>query len=393
MNEEVTRAERRLVRWYYVLPALGQRGFFPYSFIIGAEWLLLCMIDDLVFHDPVLYLGGLFAMLAVIIALNFNVCYAMLAARIELNKKAWSSVARKAHAARRRLKRAGTAADGDGGPRGAAEGDGADGPDGRAHWKRVRSRRMQSVLTYREDTDGLAAAARHIAEPLGIDLPDPSRVCHAVLAVFMIALAAVYLPHFAVRSQIMQQQMETAAASTGALEESFTRSGLDAFEAGPGMGHEEVSYYVTGDIVDEAGEETGSSVRVDVDNAGRVIEVCYTIDTDPAAGAEENLAHVRADLSRMHAAVEGAGVEGLVPGLVSAGELPAAFEEAFLEADMSEGFSIDRYDVGDAGIVDGAELRMLFVAGPEDTWDGSDDCYVMLTVEVDDELLMESLPR
>ena len=35
----------------------------------------------------------------------------------------------------------------------------------------------------------------------------------------------------------------------------------------------------------------------------------------------------------------------------------------------------------------------MFVAGAEDTWDGSDECYVSLTVEVDDEFLMESLPR
>ena len=153
----------------------------------------------------------------------------------------------------------------------------------------------------------------------------------------------------------------------------------------------EVSCHVTGDIVDEAGEKT-ASVRVDVDNMGRVIEVWYSFDLDPAAGAADNLARVESDLALMHGAVEAADPPALVPGLVTAGELPQGFKDAFIEADMREGVSLDHYDVDDA-IVDDAELRFLFVAGPDDTWDGSDDCYVSLTVEVDDDLLTESLPR
>lgn len=51
MDASVTSKERRLVQWYFVMPALGQRGFIPYTLVIGAEWLFLCMLDDLVFHN------------------------------------------------------------------------------------------------------------------------------------------------------------------------------------------------------------------------------------------------------------------------------------------------------------------------------------------------------
>ena len=375
MDANVTSKERRLVRWYFVMPALGQRGFIPYTLVIGAEWLFLCMLDDLVFHNPTLYLGGLAAMLAIVIALNSVVCYAILASRIDLNKETWNSVAKKAQAAKRRDKTERTGED-------------LDDSERRA---KVGRRRIQSIFTFYEDTAGLMRAAWRIAEPLGIPLPNPKHFCRIVLAVAIVLLAAVYVPHYVGRVEVMRQQTEVAAQTTRSLAVSFEEAGLDTFAPDPTDEHEEVSYYVTGDIVDEAGDET-ASVRVDVDNMGRVIEVWYSFDLDPAASAADNLARIESGLALMHGAVEAAEPPALVPGLVTAGELPQGFKDAFIEADMREGVSLDRYDVDDA-IVDDAELRFLFVAGPDDTWDGSDDCYASLTVEVDDDFLTESLPR
>lgn len=375
MDASVTSKERRLVQWYFVMPALGQRGFIPYTLVIGAEWLFLCMLDDLVFHNPTLYLGGLAAMLVIVIALNSVVCYAILASRIDLNKKTWSSVAKKAQAAKCRDKTEKADEDLDDSKRRAE----------------VGRRRIQSIFTFYEDTAGLMRAAWRVAEPLGIPLPNPKHFCRIVLAVAIVLLAAVYVPHYVGRVEVMRQQTEVAAQTTRSLAASFEEAGLDTFAPDPTDEHEEVSYYVTGDVVDEAGDET-ASVRVDVDNAGRVIEVWYSFDLDPAAGAADNLARIESGLALMHGAIEAAEPPALVSGLVTAGELPQSFKDAFIGADMREGVSLDRYDVDDA-IVDDAELRFLFVAGPDDTWDGSDDCYASLTVEVDDDLLTESLPR
>ncbi len=375
MDASVTSKERRLVQWYFVMPALGQRGFIPYTLVIGAEWLFLCMLDDLVFHNPTLYLGGLAAMLVIVIALNFVVCYAILASRIDLNKKTWSSVAKKAQAAKRRDKTEKADEDLDDSKRRAE----------------VGRRRIQSIFTFYEDTAGLMRAAWRVAEPLGIPLPNPKHFCRIVLAVAIVLLAAVYVPHYVGRVEVMRQQTEVAAQTTRSLAASFEEAGLDTFAPDPTDEHEEVSYYVTGDVVDEAGDET-ASVRVDVDNMGRVIEVWYSFDLDPAASAADNLARIESGLALMHGAIEAAEPPALVPGLVTAGELPQSFKDAFIGADMREGVSLDHYDVDDA-IVDDAELRFLFVAGPDDTWDGSDDCYASLTVEVDDDLLTESLPR
>lgn len=374
MNEHVTRNERLLIQWYYVMVPFAQRAF-RYMIVVMVEYLFLSMLDALVFHSPGMYLVGLITMLVIVIAFTFVKCYALLASRVDLNKKTWNSVAGKARAAKRRKTEA-------------VQDDDLDDSKRRAE---IGRRGMQSVFTFREDTDGLMRAAWRIAEPLGIPLPNPKHVRRIVLAAALVLLAAVYVPHYIGRAATMQRQTEIAAQTTRALAASFEEAGLDTFAPDPTDEHEKVSYYVTGDIVDKTDTEIGS-VRVDVDNAGRVIEVWYSVNLDPAASAADNLARIESSLALMHGAVEAAEPAALVPGLVTASELPREFKDAFLAADMKEGFSLDRYDT-DSAIVDDAELRFMFVAGAEDTWDGSDECYVSLTVEVDDELLVESLPR
>ena len=263
MNADVTRKERRLVRWYYVMGPLPRRGLTCILIVMG-EFLLLSMLDDLVFHNTGLYLVGLFTALAIVIVFTVATSYAMLASSCDLNKKTWSSVAAKAEAARR---------------------------------EDPSREKPEAPFTAREDRSGLLQAAWEVAEPLGISLPDHRRFLRRMLAVALVLLAAVYVPHYVSRAQTMRQEMEAAAQTTRALEASFADAGLDPFCIDPTKEHDKVSYYVTGDVVDETGEETGSSVRVDVDNDGRVIETGYHLAVDPALSQEENLAQAEKDLA------------------------------------------------------------------------------------------------
>ncbi len=86
MDSDVTGWERLLVRWYYVMGPLARRGL-TYILIVMGEFLFLSMLDDLVFHDPGLYLVGLFTMLAIVIAFTIAISYVILATNYNLNKK------------------------------------------------------------------------------------------------------------------------------------------------------------------------------------------------------------------------------------------------------------------------------------------------------------------
>lgn len=339
MNADVTGWERLLVRWYYVMGPLARRGF-TYILIVMGEFLLLSMLDDLVFHGPGLYLVGLFTMLAIVVAFTVAISYVILAANCNLNKRTWSSVAAKAQAARR---------------------------------ENPSREKAPTPFTAREDGSGFLQASWRIAEPLGISLPDHRRFPRRVLAVALVLLAAVYVPHFVGRAQTMRQEMETAAQTTRALEASFADAGLDPFCIDPTREHDKVSYYVTGDVVDEAGEETGSSVRVDVNNDGQVIETGYHLAVDPALSQEESLARAEKDLALLHDALAAADVPALVPGLVTAHELFPEFREAFLAGSPYEDISLDRYD--------GAEVACYFFTDPQDEWDEHSEAYLWIRVE------------
>lgn len=347
MNADVTGWERLLVRWYYVMGPLARRGFTCILIVMG-EFLLLSMLDDLVFHGPGLYLVGLFTMLAIVVAFTVAISYVILAANCNLNKRTWSSVAAKAQAARR---------------------------------ENPSREKAPTPFTAREDGSGFLQASWRIAEPLGISLPDHRRFPRRVLAVTLVLLAAVYVPHFVGRAQTMRQEMETAAQTTRALEASFADAGLDPFCIDPTREHDKVSYYVTGDVVDEAGEETGSSVRVDVNNDGQVIETGYHLAVDPALSQEESLARAERDLALLHDALAAADVPALVPGLVTAHELFPEFREAFLAGSPYEDISLDRYDVGETALVDGAEVACYFFTDPQDEWDEHSEAYLWIRVE------------
>ena len=347
MNADVTGRERLLVRWYYVMGLLPRRGF-TYILIVMGEFLLLSMLDDLVFHNTELYLVGLFTALAIVIAITVATSYAMLTSSCNLNKRTWNSVAAKAEAARR---------------------------------ENPTRERPEAPFTAREDRSGFLQAAWEVAEPLAISLPDHRSFLRRVLAVALVLLAAVYVPHFMGRVQTMRQQMETAAQTTLALEAAFADAGLDPFCIDPTREHDKLSYYVTGDIVDEAGEETGRSIRVDVNNDGQVIETGYYLAVDPALSQEENLAQAEKDLELLQRALAAADVPVLVPGLVTAHELFPEFQEAFLAGSPYESIFLDRYDVGDAALVDGAEVACNFLTDPQDEWGEYSEAYMWINVE------------
>ena len=359
-----TRKERLLIRWYYLLPSLGMHGLF-YIILISAEWIFLSMLDDLVFHDPGMHIFGLAIMLALIIAWTFIISYLILASRIDLNKKTWSSAAYKA----RKAKRGATSSEQD---------DDTSNAEAPAIGRRCGAQRARD---YPEDSDGLAAAAARLARPLGISLPNPKRARRIALAASLIVLALAYVPHFIQRVAIMEQETETAAQTTRAIASALEDAGLDAFSIDPTEEHDELGYYVAADILDATGEKTGSYMRVDVDNTGTVVEVSYTLAIDPAASLEDNLARAEADLARMHAPLAARDIPARADGMLTYGALPEAFRQAFLAGSMYESIGLQYYELDDAGIVDGAEVNCYYFTDTEEDWDEHTEPRIYLLLE------------
>ena len=197
-------------------------------------------------------------------------------------------------------------------------------------------------------------------------------------------LALAYVPHFIQRVAIMEQETETAAQTTRAIATAFEDAGLDAFSIDPTEEHDELGYYVTADILDAAGDNTGSSARVDVDNTGAVVEVSYTLAVDPTATLEDNLARAEADLARMHAPLAALDIPARADGMLTYGSLPEAFRQAFLTGSIYESIGLQYYELDDAGIVDGAEINCHYFTDTGKDWDEHTEPRIYLVLEASD---------
>ena len=177
---------------------------------------------------------------------------------------------------------------------------------------------------------------------------------------------------------------ETAAQTTRAIASALEGAGLDAFSIDPTEEHDELGYYVAADILDATGENTGSYIRVDVDNTGTVVEVSYTLAIDPAASLEDNLARAEADLTRMHAPLAALDIPARADDMLTYGALPEAFRQAFLAGSMYESIGLQYYELDDAGIVDGAEVNCYYFTDTEEDWDEHTEPRIYLVLEASD---------
>lgn len=318
MAEEsvLTNDERRLVRWYYVLPSLARRCFYT-LFLVGGEFLLLAMLNDLVFHDRDPFVIGWIAMIVDVIALSVVVSWSIAAHnRFNYNKK-WAAIKEKARAhAEARGKSWGT----------------RKGP---------------------EDGDFLEYSAKRVAQATDVELPDKRAARRTATLLALAFLAAVYAVNYVSLVMDNQSQQEVAAKTVSTIEASLEDAGFYVYGADPLEGHDPDGYsmYARFDSDDSLLETSRTGLVVD--NAGQVIEVSYTLVVDPELPLEESLAQAEADLAVLHDAVAALDVPTVAPGLLSYGELPEEFRADYLAGSPDE--DVFFHDL-ELNIADGAEV-------------------------------------
>ena len=318
---ELTSAERRRVRRYYALSALGLRGY-GYILLVMAEFLLLSMLDDLVFHAREPFLLGWVMMLAVVIALTVLVCWSIVVRNYLPQNKRWHAIEHKARAIAQEQGRP-TRID--------------------------RSDKNESPL---------ALSARRVAEMANVSLPSPIAFRRGVLAAALALLAVVYAVRFVGLATDNRRQQEAAAQTVSSIEAGLESAGLDAYGADPLDGYDESGYGVSGRIDSEGDRSSTSYVRLYVDNEGQITEVEYTLPVDPERPLDETLAHAEADLAVLHAAVTTLDVPTAAPGLLSYGELPEKFRDTYLAGSADEEVFLSEDDLGTSG---GAELNCSYL--------------------------------
>lgn len=328
----VSKTERGLVIRYYLASVLGGRALWLIV-LLAAEFLLLCMLNDLVFHSAAgFFVLGAVVWIALEIALTVLICYAIRAERMGLSGKEWASIEGKAQRARK-----------------AARDRGENSPA--ANFPNAQPGQKTS----------LAYSARRAAVSLGIDVPKPKTCVLALFLSCMLLLAALFGAHFVNCVNAMHQGQQVATQTYAEIGEELERNGLAMAGLSPMEEYDEDGYNVTGKIGDISSDD--ATVRFNINNDGVVDSVTYTFVVDVEKSARENLKRVEAYFERLHEAVARLDVKSAAPELASFGTLPKEFKEEYLSGSPYEEIHVNVSDLKGQG---GADIACSYFAYDED---------------------------
>ncbi|MCC8357536.1 MAG: hypothetical protein LJU34_06815 [Oscillospiraceae bacterium] len=365
----LTEKETRIIRRYCLLPALGTACLLM-AMLIGAVWILLCMVNDLVFYGD-FYSLGLYTYLAIaaVYTVAFIVCF--LVPRIGMGKEAWTEITGKAKVSLN---------SGDYAPQvSAVLGAGAAGSL-LSQSQSPKANRVGAVMK------GLAAAgtaataadiagemgrnARLTAEVCGVRVPRTKNYVTAVVLLPILLLTAVYIPHFIAARRTMEAEIAVASESVYALQAAL-QEGCDHVHADdPREEYDSGGYRVSGYLYSSDSPLT-SYIYVLIDNEGFISEVNYAIDLDIQGDKEENILKTAAELATLNRMLNSAGLSARAEELLGEYTLPEEFISQFMAGSYYESITYVKSD----------NTWIYYMTDSEDEYDEYSSSYIYVSID------------
>ena len=317
----LNKTEVRKVRRYAALPKLGIAAMLV-SILFIFWWLLLEMLDDLVFHDDAgVYRIGLFFSLAVVFVYLLFFAWAFLSTRFGLKGRRWSAILQKAGLPPLQQ----------------------DPNLQHEVFEALREKQMTGVADV-SVAFGLAEwmieSAKAVADACGIRLQPVRRKILVLVLAPVLLLGALYVPEFIRATQAYDANRYAAHTAVMAVADALDSAGLSPVYTDP-LEVRSRSYYT----VSARSSDGRGRVSATITQKGVIREVWYSFSTDPLAGPEQNLADAREILTGLNAALA-EGFSGAARGLLAADGLfdavpfaddaAAVFAEAYLAGGGTE---------------------------------------------------------
>ena len=90
----LTEREEKLIQKYCLFPQIAITALIM-ALVLGAPFILLEMIDDLVFHDSETLFWGLYVYLGFVVVYLFIYCYCTLRTKLGMRKEEWQELQRR----------------------------------------------------------------------------------------------------------------------------------------------------------------------------------------------------------------------------------------------------------------------------------------------------------
>lgn len=361
--------EKKLIKRYCLLPALT-KAFLVVALLIGVVWLLLVMINDMVFNGDY-YMPGICMYLGIVAVyvIAFIVCFYI--PRIGMKKEKWQRIIEKSHiemsskdyssqiAAALGVRAVSRFMNMSDNPKVNKAGDAMD----------VLSA-AGTLITVTQMTNELRNNARLAAAVGGVRIPKAWKYILLIVFLPIILLIAVYIPQYISSKQITDQQIETAAESVYALRSALEKDCDHVYINDPKAGYRSGGYRVTGYLY-SYDDPSNTYIYITVGNDGLINEVDYCADIDVQAAKDENLEKAERDILKLNVMMNDSEVKAVSYELLEECTLPEEFKTQFQETSYYEGFI---YQESETVSVD-------YMTDSEDEYDEYSDLRIYFSID------------
>lgn len=361
--------EKKLIRKYYLMPSLG-KAFLALSLLIGLVWLILVMVNDLVFHGTFYLLGTLtYLGIVIVYLIAFIVCF--LTPRFGMKKEAWKNIVDQANVEMKEndyssqlVAAIGTKAAGNlmklsDSSTANKIGDALD----------VVASIGMFYTIFKMGTE-LKRQAQVIATVLEVKLPKVKRYVLFIIFLPIILLIMSYVPHFITSKQNMDTSIALTMQTISKLESAYDKQCATVFLEDPNKNYKSSGYQATCHLYpNDAPIDAYSNIKIK--NDGVINEVNYVIDVNINASKEENLTNTINHLKRLNQLLKDANVPVESSSLLDLVTLPEGFIAQFQSQSYYERIS---------SVQDG-HLSISYSTTPEEEYNQYSSSYFYITLK------------
>ena len=326
----LTEHEEKLIQRYYIYPKIAITVVIM-ALALGVPFILLEMIDDLVFHDEEVIFWGLYVYLGFAALYLILFCYCTLRAKLGMRKEEWQEL-------QRRLKVRQQQSD----YSAAAAGAMAMGAAGRlmqkSQNKTVRGAgtaaqvagAVGAVATAGAMNAEIAHNAQAMAEAYGVPLPRTKGLRTVLVLLPLVILIGTYIPQYSHAHTAMQQNTllvsQRIEEITKALDPVCEYISADD----PAERYQDYGYRVIGYLRGMNTDAPKCYVYISLDSTGVLESLSYDEEIIMSLSLEENLSRIEKDFETLHRVLQKADIPTQSPELLTTYQLSEEFREAFL---------------------------------------------------------------
>lgn len=372
----LTDREEKLIVRYCRRPRIAITAVIM-ALVLGVPFILLEMLDDIVFYHEGFTPFGLYVYLAFVVVYLFLFCFCTLSTRFGMRKAEWAELACRRTVSQRQSDYSGAAA-----------GSLAMGAAGRMMQKSSRkgvrtagtaaevAGAIGAVTTAGAMLAELAANAEAMAEAYHVPVPDTKKLRLALILIPLVVLIGVYIPQYVEANEVKQQNAALVAERIGNISAALDPVCEAIYADDPTERYQSYGYRVSGYLRGMLTDDERCYAYVSLTKTGEIESVSYDEEIDLSLSPEENLSRVEKDFETLSRALRKTTAPAESSELLTACQLSQEFREAFLSGTYYDEIYLSE-------TVGALRIICSFQTDPEEEFDEYTRPYIYLYVLCD----------